>query len=156
MQRAEERLSNARAQRNRLLAAFEGIQAAEDDMEAVIARFVTILTCITWSLHCNTWSLQHHYRSWSQWWWLSYLSSMRLLHSHYAVAMCSHYTVITWSSRQLVMTITCLLYECVTQSLHHRWYHYAVLCSHVIYFSLHNMAIQAEVGDDQHKMFNET
>lgn len=41
MQRAEERLSNARAQRNRLLAAFEGIQAAEDDMEAVIARFVS-------------------------------------------------------------------------------------------------------------------
>lgn len=38
VQRAEERLSNARAQRNRLLAAFEGIHAAEDDMEAVIAR----------------------------------------------------------------------------------------------------------------------
>lgn len=38
MQRGEERLSNARAQRNRLLAAFEGINAAEDDMEAVIAR----------------------------------------------------------------------------------------------------------------------
>lgn len=38
VQRAEERLSSARAQRNRLLAAFEGINAAEDDMEAVIAR----------------------------------------------------------------------------------------------------------------------
>ncbi len=30
----------ARAQRNRLLAAFEGINAAEDDMEAVIARLI--------------------------------------------------------------------------------------------------------------------
>jgi hypothetical protein len=37
MQRGEERLSNARAQRNRLLAAFEGSNAAEDDMEAVMA-----------------------------------------------------------------------------------------------------------------------
>ena len=40
LQRGEERLSNARAQRNRLLAAFEGINAAEDDMEAVIARLI--------------------------------------------------------------------------------------------------------------------
>ena len=38
IQRWQDRLSSARAQRNRLLAAFEGIQAAEDDMEAVIAR----------------------------------------------------------------------------------------------------------------------
>ena len=47
MQKAEERLSNARAQRNRLLAAFEGIQAAEDDMEAVIARSVIMPPMIT-------------------------------------------------------------------------------------------------------------
>lgn len=72
MQRAEDRLSNARAQRNRLLAAFEGIHAAEDDMEAVIARFVlpslTALhgqyMCITLSLHGHymlTWALHRHY-----------------------------------------------------------------------------------------------
>ena len=47
MQRSEERLSNARAQRNRLLAAFEGIHAAEDDMEAVIARCSSRPTCLT-------------------------------------------------------------------------------------------------------------
>lgn len=53
MQRGEERLSNARAQRNRLLAAFEGINAAEDDMEAVIARSLftyslSFSACLVW------------------------------------------------------------------------------------------------------------
>ena len=58
MQRSEERLNNARAQRNRLLAAFEGIHAAEDDMEAVIARCTTIPTCLT---HIQI--SHHHYRA---------------------------------------------------------------------------------------------
>ena len=39
LQRAQEKLQLARSQRNRLLAAFEGVSAAEDDMEAVIARY---------------------------------------------------------------------------------------------------------------------
>ncbi len=47
MQRGEERLSNARAQRNRLLAAFEGSNAAEDDMEAVMARLDSQRACLS-------------------------------------------------------------------------------------------------------------
>ena len=104
MHAAEERLSNARAQRNRLLAAFEGIHAAEEDMEAVIARFVTIPTCITMSLHGYhmfiTPSRHDHHR-------LNMMTNVfamrglwRLSCHDDAVAMpwsgsaCSHYTVI--------------------------------------------------------------
>lgn len=38
VQRLLEKLGMARSQRNRLLSAFEGVTAAEDDMEVVIAR----------------------------------------------------------------------------------------------------------------------
>ena len=60
LQRAQEKLQLARNQRNRLLAAFEGVSAAEDDMEAVIARYAVHAvhfepqqhTSVQWMLSC--------------------------------------------------------------------------------------------------------
>lgn len=51
VQRAQEKLQLARSQRNRLLAAFEGVTAAEDDMEAVVARCAVHSICAMRSIN---------------------------------------------------------------------------------------------------------